>query len=103
MTERAGICEVIIPKHREGPTGSVDLYWKPDIVTFTKPRTNKRFADEAIKRKRRPKRQQIRLADGSLHPVEIARNRARIAEMEAAVRAGKIRPVYLDSAGRRVR
>jgi hypothetical protein len=64
---------------------------------------NKRFADEAIKPKRRPKRQQIRLADGSLHPVEIAHNRARIAEMEAAVRAGKIRPVYLDSAGRRVR
>jgi hypothetical protein len=68
----------------------------------TKSRVNKRFGDEAIIKKRRPKRNILPLADGDASPQEVARNRARIAEMEAAVRAGKIRPVYLDSAGRRV-
>jgi replicative DNA helicase len=34
LTDRPNVCEVVIPKHREGPTGSVDLHWKPGIVTF---------------------------------------------------------------------
>lgn len=34
MTARPNICEVIIPKHREGPTGTINLFWKPNIVTF---------------------------------------------------------------------
>jgi replicative DNA helicase len=34
MTERPGICEVIVQKHREGPTGTVDLYWSANTVTF---------------------------------------------------------------------
>lgn len=59
------------------------------------------------KTKRRPKPGKISLRahpgeDGRPSPAEIARNRAHIAAIEAAVLAGQVRPVYLDSAGRRV-
>jgi replicative DNA helicase len=33
-TERKNICEVIIAKHRNGPTGSVDLYFMKEIQKF---------------------------------------------------------------------
>lgn len=34
-TEQKNIGEVIIGKHRNGPTGAVELYWKPKLTQFT--------------------------------------------------------------------
>ncbi|MBK8987284.1 MAG: hypothetical protein IPM39_14610 [Chloroflexi bacterium] len=33
-TERPNIAELFIAKHRNGPTGAVDLYWHPQLATF---------------------------------------------------------------------
>lgn len=33
-TERPGIAEVQIAKHRNGPTGSIDLYWHAQLASF---------------------------------------------------------------------
>ncbi len=33
-TERPGIAEVIVAKHRNGPTGVVDLFWQDNLATF---------------------------------------------------------------------
>ena len=33
-TERPGIAELNIAKHRNGPTGTVDLYWHGKLATF---------------------------------------------------------------------
>jgi replicative DNA helicase len=33
-TERPNIAEVNIAKHRNGPTGTVDLYWHGQLATF---------------------------------------------------------------------
>jgi hypothetical protein len=76
------------------------------MATKTKPQTTQRFADGAVAtKKRRTKPGKISLKshpgeDGAPSPTVIARNRRIIAAQEAAVRAGKIQPVYLDSAGR---
>jgi len=34
LSERPGIAEVVVAKHREGPTGSVDMVWRPEVVSF---------------------------------------------------------------------
>ncbi len=33
-TERPNIAEISIAKHRNGPTGSIDLYWHSQLATF---------------------------------------------------------------------
>lgn len=33
-TERPNIAEITVAKHRNGPTGSVDLYWQGQLATF---------------------------------------------------------------------
>ena len=33
-TERQNIADIIIAKHRNGPTGQVELYFKPETMTF---------------------------------------------------------------------
>ena len=33
-TERPGIAEIVIAKHRNGPVGSVDLFWQQELATF---------------------------------------------------------------------
>jgi replicative DNA helicase len=33
-TERPNIAELTIAKHRNGPTGSIDLYWHSKLATF---------------------------------------------------------------------
>lgn len=34
-TDRKNIAEILVEKHRNGPTGKVDLYFNPDKVSFT--------------------------------------------------------------------
>jgi replicative DNA helicase len=33
-TDRAGIAEVSVAKHRNGPTGTIDLFWHGQLATF---------------------------------------------------------------------
>ena len=33
-TERPGIAEIVIAKHRNGPVGSIDLFWQQELATF---------------------------------------------------------------------
>lgn len=33
-TERAGIADILIKKHRNGPTGQIELYWHPEQLAF---------------------------------------------------------------------
>ncbi len=33
-TERPGIAEIIVSKHRNGPTGTVDLFFQEEFATF---------------------------------------------------------------------
>ncbi|MCA9974566.1 MAG: DnaB-like helicase C-terminal domain-containing protein, partial [Anaerolineales bacterium] len=33
-TERPNIAEIVIAKHRNGPTGTIDLYWHNQLATF---------------------------------------------------------------------
>jgi replicative DNA helicase len=33
-TERPNIAEINVAKHRNGPTGTIDLYWHAKLATF---------------------------------------------------------------------
>ncbi|MGB1249408.1 MAG: replicative DNA helicase [Candidatus Promineifilaceae bacterium] len=33
-TERPGIAEIVIAKHRNGPVGTIDLFWQQELATF---------------------------------------------------------------------
>ncbi|MBI5566055.1 MAG: hypothetical protein HY870_14260 [Chloroflexi bacterium] len=34
MSETLNVAELIIAKHRKGPTGTVDLYWQSSLTQF---------------------------------------------------------------------
>lgn len=34
LSERPGVCELIVEKNREGPTGTADLVWQPHTTSF---------------------------------------------------------------------
>ena len=33
-SERKNIAEILVKKHRNGPTGDIELYWKPEYMKF---------------------------------------------------------------------
>ena len=47
-SERQNIADIIIAKHRNGPTGQVELYFKPETMTFRTLETDRGLEVEAL-------------------------------------------------------